>query len=292
MILNQKTLEKLRQLINEETEYRSGPKLVQFFNSLGFSDNYGQGFPSRWAYTDERLARLNGTPGIDQCIRAVFAPVNFVGQFDNLDRLLEEFNQYLAFDSWKVVREGADLRFVRVDKNQAATNTVKAEVNEEDQFLKREFSNLSIDALGLEGGLVDVLNERVKEIERCFQSGAYLAVLILAGSTLEGLLLGIAGKHPRHFNQAQASPKDSDGRPMKFHQWNLNALIDVAAELKLIEHDTKKFSHTLRDFRNYIHPFEQISVGFCPREVTAKFYLLVLKSELYVITQGITMLGV
>jgi hypothetical protein len=292
MILNQKTLEKLRQLINEKTEYRSGPKLVQFFNSLGFSDNYGQGFPSRWVYTDERLASLNGTPGIDQCIHAVFAPVNFVGQFDNLDRLLEEFNQYLAFDSWKVVREGADLQFVRVDKNQAATNTVKAEVNEEDQFLRREFSNLSIDALGLEGGLVDVLNERVKEIERCFQSGAYLAVLILAGSTLEGLLLGIAGKHPRHFNQAQASPKDSDGRPMKFHQWHLNALIDVAAELKLIEHDTKKFSHTLRDFRNYIHPFEQMSVGFSPREGTAKISLQVLKSAVYDIAQGITMLGV
>lgn len=292
MILNQKTLEKLRQLINEETEYRSGPKLVQFFNSLGFSDSYGQGFPSRWAYTDGRLARLNGTSGIDQCIRTVFAPVNFVGQFDNLDRLLEEFNQYLAFDSWKVVREGADLRFVRVDKNQAATNTAKLELNEEDQFLKREFSNLSIDALGLEGGLVDVLNERVKEIERCFQSGAYLAVLILAGSTLEGLLLGIAGKHPRHFNHAQASPKGSDGRPMKFHQWNLNALIDVAAELKLIEHDTKKFSHTLRDFRNYIHPFEQMSVGFSPREGTAKISLQVLKSAIYDIAQGIAMLSV
>ena len=292
MILNQKTLEKLRQLINEETENRSGSKLVQFFNGLGFSDSYGQGFPSRWAYTDERLARLNGTPGIDQCIRTVFAPVNFVGQFDNLDRLLEEFNQYLAFDSWKVVRDGADLRFARVDKNQAATNTIKLELNEEDQFLKREFSNLSIDALGLEGGLVNVLNERVKEIERCFQSGAYLAVLILAGSTLEGLLLGIAGKHPRHFNQAQASPKNSDGRPMKFHQWNLNALIDVAAELKLIEHDTKKFSHTLRDFRNYIHPLEQMSVGFSPREGTAKISLQVLKSAIYDIAQGIAMLGV
>jgi hypothetical protein len=292
MILNQRTLEKLRLLINEETVYRSGPKLVQFFNSLGFRDSYGQGFPSRWAYTDERLASLNGTPGIDQCILTVFAPINFVGAFDNLDRLLEEFNQYLAFDSWKVIREGPDLRFVRADRNQAIPNTAEDELVEEDQFLKREFSNLSIDALGLEGGLVDVLNERVQEIERCFQSGAYLAVLILAGSTLEGLLLGIAGKYPRHFNQAQACPKDIHGKPMKFHQWNLNVLIDVAAELKLIEHDTKKFSHTLRDFRNYIHPFEQMSVGFSPREGTAKISLQVLKSALYDISQGIAILGV
>ena len=34
MILNQKTLEKLRQLINEETKYRSGPKIVQFLIAL------------------------------------------------------------------------------------------------------------------------------------------------------------------------------------------------------------------------------------------------------------------
>ena len=292
MILNQKTLEKLRLLINEETAYRSGPKLVQFFNNLGFRDGYGQGFPARWAYTDERLAKLNATPEIDQCIRMVFAPVNFVGEFDKLDRLIEEFNQYLAFDSWKVVREGPDLRFVRADRNHAAPKTAQDELTEEDQFLKREFSNLSIDALGLEGGLVDVLNERAQEIERCFQSGAYLAVLILAGSTLEGLLLGIAGKYPRHFNQAQASPKDSDGKSMKFHQWNLNALIDVAAELKLIEHDTRKFSHTLRDFRNYIHPLQQMSAGFTPRETTAKISLQVLKSALYDISQGIAVLGV
>lgn len=51
MQLQQKTLEKLRNLINEETEYRSGPKLVAFFNELGFSDIYAQGFLSRWIYT-------------------------------------------------------------------------------------------------------------------------------------------------------------------------------------------------------------------------------------------------
>ena len=32
MQLQQKTLEKLKILINEETEYRSGPKLVEIFN--------------------------------------------------------------------------------------------------------------------------------------------------------------------------------------------------------------------------------------------------------------------
>ena len=43
MQLQQKTLEKLRILINEETEYRSGPKLVDFFNDLGSNDGYNRG---------------------------------------------------------------------------------------------------------------------------------------------------------------------------------------------------------------------------------------------------------
>src|SRR5690606_32208682 len=104
MLLQQKTSEKLRDLITHETEYRSGPKLVEFFNDLGSNDVYGQGFPSRWIYVDSKLSRINGTPELDKCIKKVFAPVNFVGRFTELDKLIKEFNQYLAFDSWQVVR--------------------------------------------------------------------------------------------------------------------------------------------------------------------------------------------
>ena len=53
-------------LINEETEYRSGSKLVGFFNKYGFSDSYGNGFPSRWMYTDEKLKAINGTSELDK----------------------------------------------------------------------------------------------------------------------------------------------------------------------------------------------------------------------------------
>ena len=64
MNLNEKTLEKLRELINEETEYRSGPKLIDFFAEFGFDEKYGSGFPSRWIYTDEKLKKLNNTSDV------------------------------------------------------------------------------------------------------------------------------------------------------------------------------------------------------------------------------------
>lgn len=60
MILCKNTLEKLRKIINGDgkDDYRSGPKLVSFFNELGFNDSYGQGFPSRWIFTDHKLEKL------------------------------------------------------------------------------------------------------------------------------------------------------------------------------------------------------------------------------------------
>ncbi len=43
----------------------------------------------------------------------------------------------------------------------------------------------------------------------------------------------------------------------------------------------KKFSHSLRDFRNYIHPYEQVSSRFNPDEHTARISWQVLKAALF-----------
>lgn len=287
MNLSSKTLEKLRELINEETEYRSGPKLVQFFNNMGFSDSYGQGFPSRWVYTDQRLDLINGSPELDKCIKTVFNPANFIGKMADLDAHITSFNQYLAFDKWKVVRNGADITFRRLEKVEIDEPTPKANSETEDEFLKREFTSVSVSKLGLEGSVSGVLEQRIREIEKCFFGKAYLAVILMAGSTLEGALLGVANNYPRSFNSAKAAPKDGAGKAKQFHEWTLSAFIDVAHELRIVQHDTQKFSHTLRDFRNYIHPFQQMSSGFSPTEHTAKLCLQVLKAAIYELGENI-----
>lgn len=288
MVLSQKTIESLREMINERTEYRSGPKIIQFFNALGFNDSYGQGFPSRWMFTDDRLSKINGTPKIDECIKRTFAPINFVGRMGDLDQLLSDFNQYLAFDKWRIEREGAELHFQRLDH--VEVQEPPSPKKREDDFLKRDFSDVHFDGLGLEPSVLIVLEQRVKEIEKCYSAGSPLAVILLAGSTLEGVLLGIATCHPRAFNSASAAPKDASGKVRAFQAWSLNSFIDVSRELQLIEHDTHKFSHALRDFRNYIHPFEQLASGFSPREHTAKICLQVLKAASHDLRQNVSRL--
>jgi len=291
MKLGPKSLEKLRELINEETEYRSGPKLVQFFNRLGFNDSYGQGFPSRWMYTDQCLEAINGSPELDKCIRAVLDPANFIGKISKLDAHITAFNQFLAFDKWKVVRNGAEIGFQGLEKVEIDEPSSNTNGESEDEFLRREFTNVSVAKLGLEGPVTDVLEQRIREIEKCFFGKAYLAVILMAGSTLEGTLLGVANNHPRAFNSARSSPKEGAGKVKQFHDWTLSAFIDVAHELRLVQHDTQKFSHTLREFRNYIHPFQQMISGFSPTEHTAKLCLQVLKATVHEIGQNVGKIG-
>ena len=286
MNLQKKTLEKLRDLINEETEYRSGPKLVQFFNDLGFHDTYGQGFPSRWMYTDEKLSKINGTPELDKCIKKLFAPVNFIERMDELDNCIDEFNKYLIFDGWKVVRNGKEINFVKADKSDLEKSLSSKLTNDETDFLRTEFEEIPLEKLGLDSVITNVLSMRLEEIKRCLSSNAPLAVIFLSGSTLEGILLGIALKYPKQFNKAKSSPKNSEGKVRLFHEWALNDFINVAYELGLLKEDVKKFSHSLREFRNYIHPFQQVSSKFSPDEHTAKISWQVLKAALFQLVEA------
>ena len=127
---------------------------------------------------------------------------------------------------------------------------------------------------------VPVIESRLNEARTAMGAGAYLSTIFLCGSVLEAVLLGAAQNEPARFNRAAASPKSADGNVKRLYDWNLAQFIDVACEVGLLKPDVKKFSHGLRDFRNYIHPYEQMSSGFSPDEHTAKVCFQVLKAAL------------
>lgn len=96
-----KTIEYLKGIITGDsgkTEYLSGSKLVNFFNSFGYKDVYENGFPSRWKYTEEKLKELNSEGRLKQVIEDYFKPINFVQDLELLKNLIDELNRYLAFD--------------------------------------------------------------------------------------------------------------------------------------------------------------------------------------------------
>ena len=279
MFLNKKSIEVLANLIAEEIEYRTGPKLIDFFSEFGFNDVYGQGFPSRWYYTQEKLNKINGTADMDKCIKKLFSPINFIGQQDKLHKFINKFNDYLMFDGWKLIINGKNVNFVKVDDDDwNVYNTTEQDVTES-EFLKLDIV-YDIDKLLLDSNIKNIIKERIEEMDKCIDNNIPLAAIFLAGSTLEGILLNYALDHSQAYMSALSSPK-VEGKVKKIRYWSLKDLIDVSAEIGFIKQDVKKFSHVLRDFRNYIHPFQQNLEKFSPSTDTSKICTQVLRLAIH-----------
>ncbi len=150
----------------------------------------------------------------------------------------------------------------------------------ENEFLKKNFGNICVTKLKMESQLRPIIESRLKEACRCLDGNAPLATIFLCGSILEGILLGLAQQNPAKFNQSSSSPKDDNGKVKPFHKWTLNDFINVSNDVGFLGLDVKKFSHALRDFRNYIHPHQQMVTQFNPDKHTAEICLQVLKAAI------------
>lgn len=151
----------------------------------------------------------------------------------------------------------------------------------EEEFLKKDFGAISIAGLVIDSTIAPILESRIREAMECHHAGASLASIFMCGSVLEGILLNIALKNPEAFNQAKSSPKNKETQKVRpFQDWTLANLIDVAHEVDFLRLDVKKFSHVMRDFRNYIHPYEQMASRFDPDKHTAEICLQVLRAAI------------
>lgn len=108
-------------------------------------------------------------------------------------------------------------------------------------------------------GLKDVLERRWLELQKCQHVGAWLAAVVLMGSVLEGLLLARVSSSLQVANTSSRAPKNKQGKILAVHDWNLNALIEVAVDVGWLKVDRGKFSHALRQSRNVVHPWEEIA---------------------------------
>ena len=149
-----------------------------------------------------------------------------------------------------------------------------------ENFLKDDFKIPDVRKLPVHFTVAELIEGRLKEARLALSAGVHLGVVLLCGSVLEGVLLGAAQQDPARFNRSRSSPKRRDGKVKPLPEWTLAELIDVSCDIGILELDVKKFSHGLRDFRNYIHPYQQIVSGFAPDEHTARVCFQVLRAAL------------
>lgn len=113
-----------------------------------------------------------------------------------------------------------------------------------------------------------VLVARMEEARRCIDHEAWLSAVILSGSVLEGMALGFGTSRPERVNRGYLAQFNKSAPQL--WKWKLHEWITVLTRLRAWSPNVDKFGHALREFRNYVHPAEQLAHGFAPDGHTAR----------------------
>ena len=281
--LDSATLDSLADFIcGDESErfptYRSSSNLTRFFADINI-DAVHDGSTRKWWV----LGILKQLPPaeLERVILRLVEPRIYGGRKGPLGMAVRSMNEILAMDNLgigfiqnrPVLTDGAPIDFDIEDlKREPAVADAEA-------FLEQQFSDdIRIDDLKVDAVISGFLQSRINEVQTIRRDKAPLATIFLLGSTLEGILIAVACKDINTFMTSPAAPKDKSQTVLKIQDWTLNSLIDVAHQIGMLSLDVKKFSHVLRDFRNYIHPYRQMSEAFSPDQDTVDICWQVFKA--------------
>jgi len=261
--LDEKTLEALAELICGDSgpHYRRGWELPIFFRNAGLQCPAHDSSTRKW-WTLNRLREYNKDPfKIQKIILRLANPKEYLSEPHKTIEIIKKLNDILIVEGYKVFLEEG------TPKIQEISLTVPDLEKGSNRFTipLPDFEKLTND-----DSLTSILKSRWKEIINCVDGEAYLATIILMGSLLEGVLLAFIQQYPRMANQAPSAPKDKNGKVKRFGEWNLSNLINVAHDCGWIQLDVKEFSHTLREYRNLVHPWEQRARQEFPDEDTVR----------------------
>jgi hypothetical protein len=147
-----------------------------------------------------------------------------------------------------------------------------------------------ISALVPDPSVQDAIVRRWIECTRCIEAGAPMAAVVMMGGLVEAFLLARVN---RETNKAQIftankAPKDSKtNKTLPLKKWALRNFIDVAHEIGWLSRSARDVSEVLRDYRNYIHPYKELSHGVALGIGDARVIWEVAKSITYQVLSSI-----
>jgi hypothetical protein len=107
-----------------------------------------------------------------------------------------------------------------------------------------------------------ILTARWVECMGCIEADLPLAATVMMGGLIEAVLLARINREPDKsaVYKANRAPKfRSTNKTIPLNEWTLRNFIDVTHELGWISQSAKDVAEVLRDYRNYIHPYKQLS---------------------------------
>jgi len=98
-----------------------------------------------------------------------------------------------------------------------------------------------------------IIERDYMEIQRAFIAQCWKSVIIMCGSAMETILLDLLKQDEENAKSSQKAPEENN-----LEKWPLNDLIEVAIDLNLVTEGIAKLSHPVREYRNIIHPGNEI----------------------------------
>jgi len=268
------TLELLAEMICGDDQekfpvYRSSSELTRFFQRVGFANLSHDGSTRKW-WTLDAVKALSEN-NLKAVILRLANPKEYKADRANTSKAITCLNNILSLEGLKVELSGITPQLKECVPDFSADIPDMKDLK---PLPKPDFSKLNI-----ESKLSEVLSARWTEVEICVNNNAYLSATILMGSMLEGLFLSVLARNPKEANSAKSAPFDKKKNKVKeFTDWKLVEMIDVAHDVGWIDYDVKKYSNALRDFRNFIHPHQQMLQNCYPDKDTCDISWLVVQA--------------
>ncbi len=98
-----------------------------------------------------------------------------------------------------------------------------------------------------------ILERDYSEIQRAYIAKCWKSVIILSGSAIEAILTDQLLQILIEARASTRAPKEPD-----ISKWDLADLIEVAVERKIVTSGAEKLSHPIREYRNLVHPGNEI----------------------------------
>ncbi|WP_369023599.1 hypothetical protein [Nocardia cyriacigeorgica] len=261
LTIDPKTIERLAKIVvDPDGPYmRTGRELEMLLAHAGWQDPPDYDGSARIPWLIEQISCRNGTRDIDLLLCRICDPLEHDGSARAAATYAEAVNEALAAEGIAVVLTGG--RPIIAEIATDGTESVNAEPHDLDTRVRRLISD---------SATADLLLKRAEEARICQRSGAYTMAVIAIGSFVEGMLLTMLTERDEECRNNRFIGRD--GKFVTIARPNLASLIDTAHARNWIQLDAKTFMHSVRNFRNYIHPGKEIadnpgfdydSVGLC-----------------------------
>jgi hypothetical protein len=122
-----------------------------------------------------------------------------------------------------------------------------------------------------DGDLKKCLERDYSEIQRAFVSRCWKSVIILSGGAIEAILTDLLLANSSMALASSKAPKQSD-----ITKWDLADLINVSVDASLVSSGVEKLSHPIREYRNLVHPGNEIRTKLTFNSEEARIALEVL----------------